>query len=135
MRYLSLGEALIIGEVVTGIDARTLSRASRLDLLDSALHAPQAGFGDDDFYPDFTTKAAVLVVRLARNHPLPDGNKRLAWQSLTMFCALNGCDLTLDTDTAVTAMLAIAAGEWDEVETEAWLRAHIVSTEGSSDRS
>ena len=50
-RYLSLGEALIIGEVVTGIDARTLSRASRLDLLDSALHAPQAGFGDDDFYP------------------------------------------------------------------------------------
>ena len=52
-----------------------------------------------------------------------------------MFCALNGCDLTLDTDTAVTAMLAIAAGEWDEVETEAWLRAHIVSTEGSSDRS
>lgn len=83
MRYLSLAEALIIGEVVTGIDARTLSRASRLDLLDSTLHAPQAGFGDDDFYPDFTTKAAVLVVRLARNHPLTDGNKRLAWQSLT----------------------------------------------------
>ena len=71
MRYLSLAEALIIAEAVTGIDARTLSRASRLDLLDSALHAPQAGFGDDDFYPDFTTKAAVLVVRLARSHRCP----------------------------------------------------------------
>lgn len=24
-------------------------------------------------------------MRIARNHPLPDGNKRLAWQSLTLF--------------------------------------------------
>jgi len=39
--------------------------------------APAAGFGEDDFYP-FVDKAAVLVVRLARNHPLPDGNKRAA---------------------------------------------------------
>ncbi len=44
MRYLSLAEALVIAEAVTGIDARTLSRASRVGLLDSALHAPQAGF-------------------------------------------------------------------------------------------
>ncbi len=49
-----------------------------LDLADSALHAPAAGFGDTDFYPHFVDKAAVLLVRLARNHPLPDGNKRAA---------------------------------------------------------
>ena len=53
---------------------------TNLELLDSALHAPQAGFGDVEFYPEFVDKAAVLVVRIARNHPLPDGNKRLAWQ-------------------------------------------------------
>lgn len=47
---------MIIAEAVTGVDARTLSRASRLDLLDTALHAPQAGFGNDDFYPDFTIR-------------------------------------------------------------------------------
>jgi hypothetical protein len=40
------------------------------DLADSALHAPAAGFGDEDFYPDFVDKSAVLLVRLARNHPL-----------------------------------------------------------------
>jgi death-on-curing protein len=50
-----------------------------LDFADSALHAPAAGFGDDDFYPEFVDKAAVLIVRLARHHPLPDGNKRAAW--------------------------------------------------------
>jgi len=52
-----------------------LARASRLDLLDSALHAPpQGGLVDIEFYPELTAKAAVLVVHLARNHPLPDGN-------------------------------------------------------------
>lgn len=67
MRYLTLAEALLVAEAVTGIDAGTLSRASRVDLLDSALHAPQAGFGDEEFYPSLVEKAAVLVVRAHRS--------------------------------------------------------------------
>ena len=49
MRYLTLAEALAIAQQVTGIDASTLANASHVDLLDSALHAPQAGSGDTDF--------------------------------------------------------------------------------------
>lgn len=74
MRYLTLAGALQIGQAFTGIPAKTLVKASRLELLDSALHAPQAGFGDEEFYPDLIDKAAVLAVRIARNHPLLDGN-------------------------------------------------------------
>jgi death on curing protein len=122
VRYLSLAEALAISEAVTGIDTITLAKASRLELLDSALHAPQAGFGDEDFYPSIEQKAAVLAVRIARNHPLPDGNKRLAWQSLTVFLALNGIELTADADDAVAFMLGIAAGEIDEDTAETWIR-------------
>ena len=92
-----------------------------MELLDSALHAPQAGFGDEEFYPGFVAKAAVLVVRIARNHPLPDGNKRLAWQSLTMFCALNGWELKVPTDEVVDTMLKIAAGDLDEAAVATWL--------------
>lgn len=121
MRYLTLAEALTIAEVVTGIDTRTLRNSSRLELLDSALHAPQASFGGTEFYPKFVDKAAVLVVRITKNHPLPDGNKRLAWQSLTMFCELNGNKLDVSPDEAVSTMLAIAAGELDEVAIAAWL--------------
>lgn len=62
MRYLTLAEALAIAEAVTGLDLVALAKASRLELLDSALHAPQAGFGDEDFYPDLEQKAAVLTV-------------------------------------------------------------------------
>ena len=116
-----MAEALTIAEAVTGIAAPTLARAARLELLDSALHAPQAGFGEVEFYPEFAQKAAVLVVRIARNHPLPDGNKRLAWQALTMFCALNGHHLEGPADEAVGTMLAIAAGELDEPAVATWL--------------
>ncbi len=121
MRYLTLEEALVIAEEVTGVQAGVLAKASRIDLLDSALHAPQAGFGDQDLYPEFTDKAAVLLWRIARNHSLPDGNKRLAWQSLTMFCVLNGHEFEVPADDAVAAVLAIAAGEWDEAQTARWI--------------
>jgi len=53
-------------------------------------YAPSAGFGDTDFYPEFVDKAAVLIVRLAKNHPLPDGNRRTAWVALRVFVDRNG---------------------------------------------
>jgi death-on-curing protein len=127
VRYLTLAEALAIAEAVTRTSVETLARSARLDLLDSALHAPQAGFGDEDFYPEFIDKAAVLVVRIAKNHPLLDGNKRLAWQSLTMFCALNGYELTASSAVAVSAVLAIAAGELDEQAVAQWLQPRLRS--------
>ena len=125
MRYLSLAEALVIGEAVTGVDVRTLSRASRVELLDSALHAPQAGFGDEELYPSVAEKASVLVVRIASNHPLPDGNKRLAWQALTVFLGLNGYRLEVASDEAVNLMLSVAAGELGEGEVADGLRQHV----------
>ncbi len=129
MRYLTLAEALIIAEAVTGIEAVTLARVSRLELLDSALHAPQAGFGDEDFYPELIDKAAVLAVRITRNHALPDGNKRLAWQALTLFCFLNGRELRVPVDDAVETMFKIAAGELDEAAVADWLATRLGPTE------
>ncbi|MEX0665420.1 MAG: Fic family protein [Acidimicrobiia bacterium] len=89
-RYLTLAEYFWLAEQVTGTEAAVLVKAARVELADSALHAPAAGFGDQDFYPDLIDKAAVLTCRLAWNHPLPDGNKRAAWAALVMFADLNG---------------------------------------------
>ena len=52
--------------------------------------APAPAFVPVAVLHDPLDKAAVLVCRLAWNHPLPDGNKRAAWVSLAMFLALNG---------------------------------------------
>ena len=55
-------------------------------------------------------------MRLAKNHPLPDGNKRVAWVSLRYFVVLNGWTWAKrpSVDEAEAAVVAIAAGEWDE---------------------
>lgn len=128
VEYLSLADYLAIAASVTRLDIDTLIKATKLDLADSALHAPSAGFGDTDFYPDFVDKAAVLLLRLARNHPLLDGNKRTAWVSLRVFVESNGWGWqpTPTVDDAEQAVLAVASGEWDEARTAEWLREHLV---------
>jgi death-on-curing protein len=86
------------------------------------------GSGTGSSYPDFVQKAAVLIVRLAKNHPLPDGNKRVAWVALRMFVEINGwswCERP-SVDEAEQVVLAIAAGEWDEDSTAEWLGEHLV---------
>ena len=110
VRYLDLIDYIAIAAEVTGLDVETLMHVAKLDLADSALHAPAAGFGEVEFYPDFVTKAAVLIVRLAKNHPLPDGNKRAAWVSMRLFVELNGRSwhITPSVDEAEHAVLAIA---------------------------
>ena len=74
---------------------------------------------------------AVLLCRVARNHPLPDGNKRAAWVSLRLFVDLNGWawDPNPGVDEAEQAVLAVAAGDWDEDSAADWLRSFLVGPE------
>jgi death on curing protein len=124
--YLDLADYLLIAEALTGVAAETLARLPRIELADSAVHAPQAEFGGVEFYPDFVTKAAVLCARLLRNHPLPDGNKRAAWVSLQEFIERN--DYAWDpppVDEAESAVLAVASSDMSEEELSDWLRPRI----------
>ena len=125
MKFLSLEQALIIAAEVTGLPVETVARSARLDLLDSALVAPEASFGGQEFYQGFEAKAAVLCVRIAKNHPLLDGNKRLAWMCLRMFCELNSYRLTLTDDDAVEFMLEVAAGTIGVDEVTQWLHVRL----------
>ena len=125
MKFLSLEQALIIAAEVTGLPVETVARSARLDLLDSALVAPEASFGGQEFYQGFEAKAAVLCVRIAKNHPLLDGNKRLAWICLRMFCELNSYRLTSTDDDAVAFMLEVAAGTIGVDEVTQWLHVRL----------
>ena len=129
IEYVGLADYVAITAEVTGLDLDTVLHVAKLDLADSALHAPAAGFGDTEFYPGFVEKAAVLAVRLAKNHPLPDGNKRAAWVALRLFVDINGWSWnpSPSVDDAERAVLAIASGEWDEDAMEVWLRARLVA--------
>jgi death-on-curing protein len=113
--YLDLADLLVIAEILLDVPAEDLAKASRLDLAESALHAPGASYEGVEFYPDLAVKAARLCAHLAKNHPLPDGNKRLAFVAMVEFLERNGYDWTPpegDWDGEVTErmILAVASG-------------------------
>ncbi len=70
VRYLDLTDYLAIAAEVTALDVEVLSRITNLDLADSALHAPSAGWAGEDFYPAFTDKVAVLSMPPSHRHRL-----------------------------------------------------------------
>jgi death-on-curing protein len=109
--HLTTEQALRIARLAVGgpIEVRDLG------LLDAAVHRPRASVLGQDAYPDLLTKAAALLHSLARNHPLVDGNKRLAWLATYVFCAKNGVELDPDDDAAYELVVAVAAGELDDV--------------------
>lgn len=125
--YLDLADYLLIAEAVLHIPAENIAKAARLELAESALHAPAAEFGGVEFYADLPSKAAVLCSRLVRNHPLPDGNKRAGYISMLEFIARNGARWTYppndpEGDETVDIIERLAAGDLSEDELEAWIR-------------
>ena len=66
---LELADYLLIAERVLGLPAEAIANFDRIGLAESALAAPQAGFGGVEAYPEFETKAAVLCWHLVKNHP------------------------------------------------------------------
>ena len=100
------------------VAARTLGDVQIRDagLLESALARPRSTVFGQDAYPSVHEKAAAVLHSLARNHGLVDGNKRLALAGTIAFYGLNGLRLTLSNDEAYDLVMAVAAGELDDVE-------------------
>ncbi|WP_442790597.1 type II toxin-antitoxin system death-on-curing family toxin [Nocardia sp. NBC_01329] len=85
-------------------------------LLESAAARPRTTVFGVDAYPTIWEKAAALLHSVAKNHPLIDGNKRLAIAAAAIFLARNGVDIDgLDEDLAYDLMIAVATSELDEV--------------------
>lgn len=96
-------------------------------LLASAAARPAMSVFGEDAYPGFPDKAAALLHSLVRNHPLVDGNKRLAWSAMRAFCILNDRDLTYTVDDAEAFVLAAAAGDIDVPELASWISYHLTT--------
>ena len=112
MIYLDLEDLLHVA-------ARTLGEVPVRDagLLEGALaRARSTAFGED-VYPSIHVKAAALLHSIARTHPLVDGNKRLALAATITFLGMNGLRLSFSNDEAYALVMAVAAGELDDVHT------------------
>lgn len=123
---LDVADYLLIAEAILDIDTARLKRAADLPLVESALAAPFAGFGSQELHPETATKAAILCSRLIRNHPLPDGNKRIAYICMREFIARNGLHWQRPPDDEAAEMVErLASREISEHEFVAWAARHI----------
>ena len=112
MIFLDLDDLLHVAERVLGGEPQIRD----LGLLQSALARPQATMFGDEAYASIHGKAAALLHSLARNHGLVDGNKRLALAAVLAFYGLNGVRLNLTNDEAFDLVMAVAAGQLDDVD-------------------
>lgn len=110
-RHLTVEQALRIARAAVGGPVAVRD----IGLLEAAVHRPRASVLGQDAYPDLLTKAAALLHSLARNHPLVDGNKRLAWLAAYVFLAKNGSELDAGDDAAYALVVGVADGSVDDV--------------------
>ena len=132
-RYLDLVDFLLIAEAALGVEVAVIQRTASLHLAESALAAPAAEFGGGEFYPDLATKAAILCSRIIRNHPLPDGNKRVGYLCAVELVERNGLrwipprrDQDTGGDETVEMIVALAAGDVDEADFARWVAERVI---------
>ena len=111
-RHLTVEQALRIARQAGGGPVYVRD----VGLLEAAVRRPAATVFGQDAYPDRFAKAAALLHSLASNHPLVDGNKRLAWLATYVFLAKNGVTLDPDDDAAYEFVVAVAAGRLSDVD-------------------
>ena len=71
---------------------------------------------------DLPELAAAYAFGLAKNHAFVDGNKRIAFMSMTVFLRRNGARFAPDQAQATAMMMALAAGEVSEESLARWIR-------------
>ncbi|HEY6760496.1 MAG TPA: type II toxin-antitoxin system death-on-curing family toxin [Baekduia sp.] len=118
---------MLLAEDSLGIAAEHLARTIDIGMAESALAAPFAAFAGREFYEGFAVRAAILASRLVRNHPLVDGNKRLALVAMIEFLRRNGqpWPSDLDQDELAETFERLAARELSEEEMAAWVDAKL----------
>ncbi|MEU8678401.1 type II toxin-antitoxin system death-on-curing family toxin [Streptomyces sp. NPDC048560] len=114
MKYLTVQEVLDLAELAC--EGQQVA-VRDLGLLSSAVHRPQSAMFGVEAYTDPFQKAAALLQSLAVNHPLVDGNKRMAWMSTVVFLDVNGTEmLGVDQDEAYKLVIEVAMGSLEDVD-------------------
>ncbi|MER6088523.1 type II toxin-antitoxin system death-on-curing family toxin [Streptomyces bluensis] len=113
MKYLTVQEALDLAELACGGQEVAVRD---LGLLSSAVHRPQSQMFGVEAYTGLFEKAAALLQSLAANHPLVDGNKRMAWMCTVVFLDFNGTEmLEVDQEEAYKLVMEVAGGGLEDV--------------------
>ncbi len=123
--FLTLDEVLALQ--ADQIDRYGGSKGLRdLGLLESAVAAPRATYGDALLHPTLPEMAAAYLFHLVQNHPFVDGNKRVGLATAIAFLGLNDLWLDAEEDELVALVLGVANGRVGKAEVAVFLNQHVV---------
>lgn len=125
IKYLTLDE--VLGIHYSEVEKFGGSHGIRdLNLLDSAVHRPQASFMGEDLYPTIFDKAAALLHSILLDHPFIDANKRTSIVSTAYFLYLNGYDLEMEQKELVELALKVESKQMNLEQISKWLKEHSI---------
>jgi death on curing protein len=79
--------------------------------LTSSLEQPWLEVFGQALHPSLELRAAAILFHLSRNHPLIDGNKRVAWACMETFLLLERFTLEITDDDAYDLVNRVAQGD------------------------
>ncbi len=95
-----------------------------IGLIESALMRASAGFGDQEFYPTVTEKAAAICCGLIGNHGFLDGNKRIGVLTLLLILRKNGVRLSYTQEALTHLGMEAAQGLLTAADILRWIERH-----------
>ncbi len=119
--YLTTGEVLVMHSLLIrqygGSDG-----VRDVGLLEAALFRPQTGY-----YSDIIEEAAALLESLAINHPVVDGNERVAFAVTDVFLKINGLKINSTSQKIYSELIKLfEVKEFDFKNLEKFLRKVVV---------
>ena len=111
MIFLNLEDLLHVAGRATGAPVEVRD----IGLLESAAARPRSSAFGADAYSTMHDKAAALLHSIVGNHALVDGNKRLGLAAVIAFYGVNGRRLTMTNEEAYDLVMAVAAGNVEDV--------------------
>lgn len=115
---------------ISSLSPEQLATVIKVPEAESALAAPFANFGGVYFYPEPVDRAAICCSRVVRNHPLPDGNKRVGYECMREMLERSAIDWPRPSEDAPLIAMAIeglAARTVSEVDFIRWAKERVAA--------
>lgn len=93
-----------------------------IQLLESAIAMPAAGFGGQYAHGDIFEMAGAYLFHIIKNHPFVDGNKRTGAVAALVFLALNGVEIDAEPEAFERIVWAVAKGRADKAAVARFFR-------------
>ncbi|MBI2266301.1 MAG: type II toxin-antitoxin system death-on-curing family toxin [Armatimonadetes bacterium] len=95
-----------------------------IELLQSAVAMPAAGYGEKYVHADIFEMAAAYLFHIVRNHPFVDGNKRTGAVAALVFLVINGIELHSEEASLEKMVRSVADGKIKKAGVAEFFRKH-----------